>query len=521
MERLESGEGDQMSTTTKWNTREYQRIASVTYLDGALRVHFEDGSEVMIDARRVLPPDTSPVRWETLDYDPYEITVSTIDNENVEIPWSTLRVLTDDAYSSHLAHAAEEQARQIGLRIKELRKGRRLSSKELAERAGITPQSLSRIENGRHDVVYTTLQRLLAAMGYSLWDLAATSSGHATTPKLLRRLAEVGIDREFIHRRLLPDRFRTAPPINNGMESDEGVVQAIAEAVSRIFGWSVSRIVGNEPLILDTSLIPSARFKVRGRINELRATAYTFYAHYLALLVLRATSSLKARPLPGDPAIFREAVLAEYGSLDLESLLKFTWDHGIPVVPLRDPGAFHGACWRVDDRNVIVLKQVTDSQARWAHDLLHAGKHVANHLDDQRTAVVEGEEIPLVPKSDMTSAEEREASAFATSVLLDGRAEVFTQQTVKLAGQAAERLKSAVQQVATTERVPVDALANYLAARLSSEGLNWWGAASNLQVTNPSPWVIARDILLSHLTLDDLNEQDRELLLQALGDPEE
>ncbi|MGH2388657.1 MAG: helix-turn-helix domain-containing protein, partial [Chloroflexota bacterium] len=46
-----------------------------------------------------------------------------------------------------------------------------LTGKELADRAGITPQSLSRIEHGRHDIVFTTLKRLLAPMGYGLADL--------------------------------------------------------------------------------------------------------------------------------------------------------------------------------------------------------------------------------------------------------------------------------------------------------------------------------------------------------------
>jgi len=88
-------------------------------------------------------------------------------------------VLTDGEYAAYLAAAADEQARQVGLRIRALRTSRGLSSKELAERAGIAPQSLSRIEHGRHDVVLTTLQRILAAMGYALKDLVADSSAPA------------------------------------------------------------------------------------------------------------------------------------------------------------------------------------------------------------------------------------------------------------------------------------------------------------------------------------------------------
>lgn len=63
-----------------------------------------------------------------------------------------------------------------GTRIRTLRQRRGLMSKDLAERAGITPQSLSRIENGKHDVVFKTLQKLLSAMGYELKDLSVESS---------------------------------------------------------------------------------------------------------------------------------------------------------------------------------------------------------------------------------------------------------------------------------------------------------------------------------------------------------
>ncbi len=88
---------------------------------------------------------------------PHEITVPA-EAGAIEIPWSTVRAVADPEYSAHLAAVAAEQARQIGRRIRALRARRGLSSKALAQRAGITPQSLSRIEHGRHDVVLTTLQ---------------------------------------------------------------------------------------------------------------------------------------------------------------------------------------------------------------------------------------------------------------------------------------------------------------------------------------------------------------------------
>lgn len=159
-----------LAAPAKWDTKAYRRMVSARYQDGKLRVLFEDGAWVDLKPEQVLPPDTNGIQWERLSTAPYEITVPS-EHGDVAIPWSTVRAVTDKEYSAHLVDAAEEQARQIGRRIRELRESRGLTSKELAGRAGIAPQSLSRIELGRHDVVFTTLQRILAAMGCSLKDL--------------------------------------------------------------------------------------------------------------------------------------------------------------------------------------------------------------------------------------------------------------------------------------------------------------------------------------------------------------
>jgi transcriptional regulator with XRE-family HTH domain len=508
-----------MTVSTKWDTPEYQRMASVDYRAGQLIVRFEDGSRVTVDAEQVLPPDARAVEWGDLSFTPYEIVVPEA-NGKVEVPWSTIRLLMDKEYSAHLAAVAEEQARLIGLRIKELRKSRNLSSKELAERAGITPQSLSRIEHGHHDVVFTTLQRLLAAMGYTLKDLAEPSREPASVDAVLRRLESAGIDREFASARLIGRRKLARPADDLGSTQTKSLVNDLIATLGRVFNWSVDVIVGDGPLTFDPAIAQAARFKVRGRLNELRATAYTAYAHFLAGAVVRATPHLETRAIPDGVHRLRADVLEAYGSLDFESLLRFTWDCGILVVPLRDPGAFHGACWRLGGRSVIVLKQVTDFQARWAYDLGHELKHVAIDLTDARQSIIEGGEIsPFLSSND--SDEEWEASEFATDLLLFGRADELAQKCVEAARNSVEQLKRIVPSVSAAERVPVDSLANYLAWRLSRQGINWWGTANNLQETDPPPWRMARDLLMERVELDRLDTLDRELLLAAVTDPDE
>src|SRR2546421_12526496 len=109
-----------MSTATKWGTREYQNMVSVERCDNQLRVLFKDGSSVAVDATRLLPAEAHGVDWSGLRFTPFEITVPTAAGE-VEIPWSTIRALTDKDYSAYLAAAAEEQAKRVGQRLRELR----------------------------------------------------------------------------------------------------------------------------------------------------------------------------------------------------------------------------------------------------------------------------------------------------------------------------------------------------------------------------------------------------------------
>jgi dephospho-CoA kinase len=182
-------------------------------------------------------------------------------------------------------------------------------------------------------------------------------------------------------------------------------------------------------------------------------------------------------------------------------------------LPLNDPGNFHGACWRVSGRNVIVLKQRTRSAARWLHDLLHEYFHAANNPDlEEHPVIEEGEMSP----SRRQSQEEQSASQFAGNVMLAGRAEELAEECVTVAKGSVERLKSAVTKVGKKQGVAVDILANYMAFRLSLQGINWWGAASNLQQDGSAIICSPRDILLDHADLTRLAPVDRNLLLRAL-----
>ena len=115
------------------------------------------------------------------------------------------------------------------------------------------------------------------------------------------------------------------------------------------------------------------------------------------------------------------------------------------------------------------------------------------------------------------SDEEIAASQFAGDVMLDGKADELARDCVARSRMKVPLLKSVVPKVAKTRGVSVGALANYLAFRLSTQGVNWWGAAANLQREDGDPWATAREVFVERHPYRIDDEVDRALLDRALN----
>jgi hypothetical protein len=209
----------------------------------------------------------------------------------------------------------------------------------------------------------------------------------------------------------------------------------------------------------------------------------------------------------------REAILTKYGGLTLRHVLYFAWDLGVPVLPLKDPGTFHGACWRYGGRNVIVLKQTTNYEARWLFDLIHELFHAGQNPDADVREIVEADETS---EERRTADEEIAASQFAGDVVLGERSEALANACVAAANKSVEQLKRVVPMIAQREGVSVGSLANYLAFRLSWQDINWWGTAANLQGNEQNSWETARDVFFERFPFAVEGDLDRQLLQLAL-----
>ncbi|MET3858666.1 helix-turn-helix transcriptional regulator [Rhizobium sp. OAE497] len=389
-----------------------------------------------------------------------------------------------------------------------------LSQRDLADRLGLKEQQIQRYEADRYgSASLQRVQEIAQAIGVRIQNEIMLPIPAVSFDSLVAKLRQVGLDRDFVLTRLLPSSDRARLSGEADVEDQSQILQRTGEILQRIFGWTRENLFGPSVLQSPQLAAAHARFKMPANRSQKTTTAYAAYAHYLALTVLRASAEMPRRPIPIDPTVFRQGVIDAYGEFELRSALHYAWDLGVPVLPLRDRGTFHGACWRYNHRNIVVLKQTSAFEARWLFDLLHELFHAGQEPEAATLEIIEGDETSAERRN---SDEEIAASQFAGDASLDGRAEELAQACVEAARGSVQRLKMVVPQIAEDYDVSVGALANYMAFRLSWQGVNWWGAAANLQTGDADPWRIARDVFLERFPAIFESEIDRNLLERVL-----
>jgi len=380
----------------------------------------------------------------------------------------------------------------------------RLSQRELAARLDLKEQQIQRYE--ATDYSSASLARILEvveALGLKLRQDVVLPTADVSCDAVVDRLRNLGFDKKFIESRLLLDDEK-----ERGWRS--------ANAAARMLGLPPARLFVDTPKLIQAAA--HAAFKLPANASEPKLVAYATYARYLAERTLAATVATTPIVLPDQPRRVHHILMENYGGISFEAALRFVWDQGIPVLPLRDAGAFHGAFWRIRGRGVIVIKQNVSWSARWLIDLLHEYYHAVQTRDLGDAEVLEQSESPYERRG---SPEEQIATAWANAVALDGRENELAQTCVDEAGGDVPRLQTAVKRIAKRERVPVDVLANYVAHKLARhDQADWWGAATNLQADGAHPWRVARDVFLERVELHRLDRLDRELFSRAFVEEE-
>jgi transcriptional regulator with XRE-family HTH domain len=390
-----------------------------------------------------------------------------------------------------------------------------LSQKDLAEKLGLKEQQIQRYEATDYEAA--SLSRLLEisdALGLKFTQKVELP-GEMTLSDFLKRASTAGLPQDFILKKLVPRDVKSKIKAEVEEREESLSIGKIADILSRVFQWKPSEIFGVGPLSIQAELAPS--FKMPKKRDADFAKAYTAYAHYLSLVTVDLVSDFPMNEVPSDPLYVREEVTSKTSGFTLRNLLNFIWDLGIPVLPLNDSGAFHGACWRINRRNIIVVKQKSPYEARWIFDLAHELFHASEEPSEASRSVVDVfEDYPDYSESE----EEVSASNYAGILTLGKNAEKYVKECVDGATGRVELFQSTVIKVAKLHNIDTGLLANFLAFRLSLQGVNWWGAAANLQSESKNPWITARDIFMERVDVSQINEIDRELILAAMTNEE-
>jgi DNA-binding XRE family transcriptional regulator len=156
----------------------YAKLASLVGTATTLCATFQDGGIATLVGDRMLPSDLKgKADWTTVRFDPddpYELVVDT-ELGPIELPAERIRLLTDDAFAAFIRHRESLLGPPgpiaPGLMLRRIRLDRGLTRQELAERAGVSPRTLARIERGRHDPKLSTIRALLDALESKWADL--------------------------------------------------------------------------------------------------------------------------------------------------------------------------------------------------------------------------------------------------------------------------------------------------------------------------------------------------------------
>ena len=389
-----------------------------------------------------------------------------------------------------------------------------LSQKDLADRLNLKEQQIQRYEADRYaSASLQRIQQVARAIGVGVHKELLMPLAPTNFNALLIKLGQAGLDSDFLTSKLFATTDIARLDGSAGPADEARLIAHTAEVASRVFGWTNEELFAPAALTAPRYAAAEARFKIPTQRRTRATNLYAAYANYLAVMVVKVCEPLPRVTIPADVDAFRAALLDRYGSINLRNTVCFAWDLGVPVLPLRDRGTFHGACWRYGFRNVIVLKQNCRQLSRWLFDLLHELFHASQHPEQETLEVIETD---VTAPERTRSEEEIAASQFAGDIVLDGCAEEIAQASVDQARGSVERLKSVVPDVAGRFGVDSGALANYLAFRLSWQGINWWGAAANLQRDDENPWQVTRDVFLERFSFDVPSELDRQLLRRAL-----
>ncbi|MFN9175271.1 MAG: ImmA/IrrE family metallo-endopeptidase [Synechocystis sp.] len=225
-------------------------------------------------------------------------------------------------------------------------------------------------------------------------------------PVIFEGVEKLGIPRRFLKKFVFPRWW------NSRLEKDDQSLLKLIDLISECLLLDINFSSKNNFLVAFQP-IPNPKFKLQTKQNN-----SNLFSHLAMALANMISLRVKNRyePIALDANKLREYILQKKSFIDLDAILNFCWEHGIPVVhfekkPNSNCSKFDGMVAVCADRPVIVIGSSYKSPARLAFIIAHELGHIAcNH-------VKEGILVDTSFEKQESDIEEEEANKFAKELL--------------------------------------------------------------------------------------------------------
>jgi Zn-dependent peptidase ImmA (M78 family) len=229
---------------------------------------------------------------------------------------------------------------------------------------------------------------------------------------IFKSLEIMGLPNSFVEEFIFPSWWKSA------LENDNSSIHNLQNLIISVSDRLMLNIdFASEKSLFVFKEIPNLRYGLQKNINEtgIFIRIATSIARHISRLVLK-----NYIPISNNPQLVRDSILKKRPCIDLDGLLYFCWEHGIPVVhpsiyvqqKIKGMSRFGGMVAMYQNNPVIVIGSVTQkSETLLSFCLAHElGRIACGHL---RNGIL----VDELFSDELIDAERTEADAFATSLL--------------------------------------------------------------------------------------------------------
>ena len=229
---------------------------------------------------------------------------------------------------------------------------------------------------------------------------------------IFKSLEIIGLPSSFVEKFIFPNWWKSA------LENDNSSIHNLHNLIISISDTLQLNIdfASEESLFLFKE-IPNLSYKLQKSIND------TIIFIRISISIAKRISQLTLKnyiPVSNNPQLIRDWILKRRPCIDLDGLIYFCWEHGIPVVhpsiyvqkKMKGMSSFGGMVAMFQNNPVIVIGSATQkSETLLSFGLAHQlGRIACGHLQD-------GILVDELFSDELSDAERTAADAFATSLL--------------------------------------------------------------------------------------------------------